>query len=280
MHGMHARLPKNFVLEERIERYAPAIELQPRRYAGLWAEACHPLDAHGLSRFSHVHVDLGCGKGAYVVQMARRHPETLFVAIDGEPICVAYTAQHVMEAGLRNVVVVPALGSDITRLFGEGEVDAITLNFPTPFPRKKDANHRLTSLERLMDYRRVLAPQAPVTLKTDSYPLWRFSQTQFELAGYAIGWLTDDALAERPDDPVTEYCERLTAQGAPVYAIEGTPAADPGTVKQTASLSLIDYLPDNLEHLDYVPHGMQGSVTNLRNHRLRVRMRQGGRRRG
>lgn len=34
MHGMHARLPKNFVLEERLEQYAQVIELDPTRYAG------------------------------------------------------------------------------------------------------------------------------------------------------------------------------------------------------------------------------------------------------
>ena len=41
-------------------------------------------------------------------------------------------------------------------------------------------------------------------------------------------------------------------------------AAD-GTVEQTASLSLIDYLPEDLSTMTYVPHGMQGTVTNLRN---------------
>ena len=164
-----------------------------------------------------------------------------------------------------------ALGSALPRIFAPGEVDAITLNFPTPFPRKKDADQRLTILERLVDYRRVLAPGAAVTLKTDSYPLWRFSQTQFDLAGYDVRWLSEDALAERPDDPLTEYGARLTAQGATVYAVEAVPGADPGEVRQTASLSLVDYLPSDLEHLSYVPHGMQGTVTNLRNRQVRRR---------
>ena len=279
MHGMHARLPKNFVLEERLERYADVIELEPRRYAGCWAEACHPLGTSGMGRFERVHVDLGCGKGAFVVQEAQRHPETLYMALDGEPICVAYTAQHVMEAGLGNVVVVPALGSQITDIFGPGEVDAITLNFPTPFPRKKDAARRLTIVERLMDYRQVLAPAASVLLKTDSYPLWRFTQTQLDLARYQVLWCSDDAHAERGDDTLTEYEQRLCAQGATVYAIEATPEPwdGPREVEQTASLSLVDYLPDDLESLTYVPHGMQGSVTNLRNREQRRRRTSRGR---
>jgi tRNA (guanine-N7-)-methyltransferase len=155
-------------------------------------------------------------------------------------------------------------------------VHAITLNFPTPFPRKKDAAKRLTIIERLMDYRTILAEGSTVLLKTDSYPLWRFTQTQFDLAHYQVLWCSDDAHAERPDDTLTEYEQRLCAQGATVYAIEATPLAWTGPLKieQTASVSLIDYLPDDLESLSYVPHGMQGSVINLRNRKKHERNRQ------
>lgn len=270
MHGMHARLPKNFVLEERLERYAQAIELKPACYAGRWTEACHPLSSTGAQRYEQLHVDLGCGKGSYVVQEAARNPKTLYVAIDGEPICVAYTAQHAMEAGLSNVVVVPALGSDVTRIFEPHEVDRITLNFPTPFPRKKDAAKRLTIVERLNDYRTVLGEHGTLGFKTDSIPLWRFTLTQLALAGYEIDWQSEDAHAERSCDTQTEYERRLAAQGAKIHALEARPGAVPANTTQTESLSLVDYLPDNLESLGYVPHGMQGSVTNLRNRRRRA----------
>ena len=278
MHGMHARLPKNFVLEERLERYADVIELYPTHYAGMWAQACAPMGEERAEQgtcvappFSEVHVDLGCGKGAFVVEMAQRHPELLYVAIDAEPICIAYTAQHVVEAGLANVVVVPARGDQLPAIFGSAEVGRIYLNFPTPYPRKKDAGQRLTILENLLGYAQVLAPGGSVVLKTDSYPLWRFSETQLAAAGYALRWSSQDARAERPDDVMSEYEERLSAQGACVYALEAVPdeVPDPAEACQTASLSLVDYLPDDLEALGYVPHGMQGTVLNLRNRHRR-----------
>lgn len=269
MHGMHARLPKNFVLEERLERYSQVIEAVPSQYAGFWKQACYPLEKDGLGSFSRLHVDLGCGKGAFVVQAALANPHTLFLALDAEPICIAYTAQHVMEAGLNNVVVVPALGSQVTSIFATGEVDAITINFPTPFPRKKEAGKRLVILDRLLDYRQILATNGSVLFKTDSYPLWRFAQTQFDLAGYNVRWCSDNARDERPDDIATEYEQRLAAQGAAVLAIEATPGPEPTDVQQTASLSLVDYLPQDLGSLDYIPHGMQGTVRNLHNRRLR-----------
>ena len=47
-------------------------------------------------------------------------------------------------------------------------------------------------------------------LKTDSYPFWRFSETQFRLADYTVTWQSMDARAERPDDAMSQYEERLT----------------------------------------------------------------------
>ena len=271
MHALHARLPKNFVLEERLERYADSIEASPERWAGQWAEACHPLDAdRDRTSFDEVRLDMGCGKGAFTVEAAAAEKSVLFVGIDFEPICIAYAAQKAEESGLDNVIFSPGVADKVTTYFAEGELSRIYLNFPTPFPRKKEAAQRLTHLDNLLRYRKILAPGATVLLKTDSYPLWGFSRTQFELAGYNIVWESDDARAERPDDPVSWYEERLSAQGATVYAIEATPAREPkraadGTVEQTASLSLIDYLPEDLSTMTYVPHGMQGTVTNLRN---------------
>lgn len=267
MHGMHARLPKNFVLEERLERYADVIELEPRRLAGRWAEACAPLGASGAEAFDEVRLDLGCGKGAFLVEAARREPHVLYVGIDLEPLCIAYAAQHVTEAGLRNAVIVPAKGADVAELFGPGELSCIHVNFPTPFPRKREAAKRLVILERLLEYREVLAPGATLRLRTDSQPLRDFALTQCALAGYEVVWSSDDERAERPDEPTSEYENRLVAQGARVLGLWATPGARPVDPVQTAPLSLVDYLPDELFDGDYVPHGMQATVQNLRNRR-------------
>lgn len=283
MHGMHARLPKNFVLEERLERYAQAIELSPASYRGLWAQACWPVGdgaaLPGPSReaaFREVRLDLGCGKGAYLVESAHRMPDTLFVGLDAEPICIAYTAQAICERGLANAVVAPARGSDVGRIFGPGELARITLNFPTPFPRKRDAAMRLVAFERLMEYRGVLAPEGSLLLRTDSLPLYRFALVQLARAGYVLVAQTEDAEEGWMGEPVTEYERRLRAQGAHVLALEAVCGPEPHDTDPREPESLVDYLPDDLETLDYVPHGMQGTVVNLRNRRCHERRRTQG----
>mgnify|MGYP002563558024 CR=1 FL=1 len=231
MHALHARLPKNFVLEERLERYADAIELEPARLRGRWAEACWPgigadgTAAPGPSRFREVRLDLGCGKGQFVVESARRNPDVLFVGMDAEPICVAYAAQRACESGLANVVIVPGNGMRVREFFSAGELGRIYLNFPTPFPKKKKAHLRLTYLDRLMGYRPLLERGAGIRLRTDSQPLRDFSLTQLDLAGYEITWRSDDVRVEFPDEPWSAYERKLTEQGA--CAFVERPAARP-----------------------------------------------------
>lgn len=268
----HIRLPKNFDLDERLERYAGAIERGAGAYKGRWAEACCPLAVDGggaLRRYGSVHLDLGCGKGAFVVACAERDPEGLYIGMDAEPVCIAYAAQAVAERSLPNAVIVP-LGADaLARVFAEGELAGITLNFPTPHPKRHHARKRLVHVDRLLAYRPLLAPGATVTLRTDSQPLWEYAKGQFDAAGYRALWTSADVGREHPGFPETEYERRLTARGAAVYGICAAlaPAPSPDRVQagRDAEQSLMAYLPDDLFSLDYVPLGMEAAVENFRN---------------
>lgn len=290
---MHARIPKNFVLEERLERYADAIEVAPAAYRGRWAEACWPLGAAGAAtepsptegtgahgrpcapgRYREVHLDLGCGKGSFIIEMARRAPDALFLGMDSEPLCVAYAAQHVLEAGIPNALVIPGTASNLDGLFAPGELAGITINFPTPWPKKRNAGERIVNADHLASYRALLAPGGTVTLRTDSQPLFDYALPQFEAAGYRARWVSRDARADHPELPASEYEEKLSAQGATVNGICAEPGPEPTAEQLARALqlpqSLYDYLPENLFDGAYIPHGMSYGVTNLRNQRLRA----------
>lgn len=269
---MHARMPKNFVLDQRIERAADAIETNAASFRGRWAEACCPLALGSPQRFEHVHLDLGCGKGAYIAAMAKRHPETLFIGMDSEPVCVVHAAQLVLDEGIKNALVIPGNAAKLDQVFAEGELGAISINFPTPHPKRRHAHLRLTAAAHLEGYRPLLAPGAIVALRTDSKPLYEYSLPQFRALGWNMLSATDDDRAEHPEQPITEYEERLTAQGATVHAIYATAPDAPATPEQLAAaenmpMSLIDYLPEDLFASDYIPYGMSYAVDNLRNRR-------------
>ena len=274
---MHARTPKHFVLEERLERYADFIEPAPQDYAGRWAEACYPLGGTSAAdstahpgRFREVRLDLGCGKGAFTVESARREPDVLFLGMDGEPLCMAYAGGLAAKSGLENVVCLAWDGHRVTEAFAPGELSRIYLNFPTPFPRKRQARLRLTDATCLMDYRRILAPQGTLRLKTDSRPLYLFTLEELAAAGYKVLWTSEDARADFPDDPTSGYEERLAANGAKVFALEATPGPAPASFSPTPQRGLVEYLPQDLADLDYVPLGMEATVWNMRNREAKL----------
>ncbi len=290
MRTPRSRLPKDFSLEERLAACAQAAESDPEAWRGRWhtwapstasdaavhGTAAHGDTAHGsavapapaeaapapCAPYERVVLDLGCGKGEYTVACARLRPDTLFIGLDVEGVCVMRGAELALAEGVPNAVFVWADDPDLATIFAPGELDGILMNFPTPYHKKKKAHLRLTYLDRLMSYRTILAPGATVRLRTDSLPFRDFSLTQLELAGYRLLWNTDDVRALFPDEPTSAYEAKLTAQGAVVCGFEAVPGPAPEHVEQTALLSLVSYLPEDIENLTYVPYGMQGYVAN------------------
>ncbi len=271
-----ARMPKNFVLDQRIERAADAIETSAQAYRGRWAEACFPLIPGGRERFERVHLDLGCGKGAYIAAMAERHPDTLFIGMDSEPVCVVHAAQLVLDRGLKNALVIPGDAAKLDRIFAPGELSSISINFPTPHPKRRNARLRVTTAAHL----------------------YEFSLPQFQAIGWHITCATHDDRTTHPDQPITEYEQRLTEQGATVHAVYAHPAPEAATEEQLQAAldlpqslidylpeqlqaaldlpqSLIDYLPDDLFAGDYIPYGMSYAIDNLRNRRRHLGQRRG-----
>lgn len=270
---------KDFPLEERLDACGAWVVGNPAAWSGRWAS--YVVDAAGepcapaAQPYKQVILDLGCGKGEYTVAVAKLHPETLFVGIDVDGVCVVRSADYAREQGVHNAVFIYDRDPQLSAFFAAGELDGILMNFPTPYPNKKKAPLRLTYVDRLLEDRRLLKPRGFIRMRTDGAPLRDFSLTQLELAGYETEWVSDDVRSLYPDEPWSGYERKLTAKGAPVcgfmaIAKEGpVPASE--DIQQTAYLSLVSYLPDDLEHMTYVPYGMEGCVDNLVHYRARMR---------
>ncbi len=265
-----SRLPKGFSLEERLAACASNVETSPKGRAGQW-RFWEPGGKRRERSWRSVVLDLGCGKGEYTVECAAANPDVLFVGLDVDGVCVMRAAERAIAEGVANAAFAVHDDSPLGETFAAGELSAILLNFPTPFPKKKKAGYRLTHFERLMAYRPLLAPGAGVRLRTDSMPLRDFSLTQLDIAGYELRWSTDDVRSMFPDEPWSGYERKLVAQGAPVCGFFAVPGPVPEAPVQTAPLSLVSYLPENIEDLAYVPHGMQGCVENMKGRRANRR---------
>ncbi|MBB1138845.1 tRNA (guanosine(46)-N7)-methyltransferase TrmB [Myroides sp. WP-1] len=113
-------------------------------------------------------LELGCGKGEYTVELARRFPNTNFIGIDIKGARFWRGAKTAVDEGLTNVAFLRTQIELIEFAFEKGEVSEIWITFPDPQIKYKRTKHRLTNTEFLQRYKNILTPDGVVNLKTDS----------------------------------------------------------------------------------------------------------------
>ena len=262
---MRARRPKN--LQQSYDRFGAWIENDPASRRGLW-------HVFGGGAYEHVHVDLGCGKGGFAVELSKRHLDWLVVGIDSDDICVARCIELAGGEEVGNCIFCLADATMLPLFFDEGEVDSLSINFPTPLPRKKHAEDRLVHAKTLLLCRHALASDGSLRFKTDSRPLYDFSLSQFPLAGFEIATQSTSFDSVSVGDVETLYEGRAKELGASICMLEARPCVVPFGMANDVPMSLVDYLPEDLESMTYVPFGMEDTVFNLRNRRARQKRRE------
>ncbi|EHQ42313.1 tRNA (guanosine(46)-N7)-methyltransferase TrmB [Myroides odoratus] len=113
-------------------------------------------------------LELGCGKGEYTVELARRFPTMNFIGIDIKGARFWRGAKTAVEEGLTNVAFLRTQIELIEFAFEKGEVSEIWITFPDPQIKYKRTKHRLTNTEFLQRYKGILTDDGVVNLKTDS----------------------------------------------------------------------------------------------------------------
>ena len=234
----------------RMERCAAVWEKDPYAARGRWRE-----------RFREdcpLYLELGCGKGRFTVETAAACPDALFVAVERVPDALLLAMERAVERGLDNVVFVCDDAARLEEMFAPGEVDRMYINFCDPWPSKKHAKRRLTFEKFLLSYRNILSEGGAIEFKTDNRPLFDFSLTQFVRAGYRLTQVTNDLHRERPDVIMTDYEARFAAEGVKINRCVGEKLpAVPAPEGEPPKLSLLDYLP---EELDHIPYGMEDII--------------------
>lgn len=114
-------------------------------------------------------IDLGCGDGSFLVEMARHFPGRDFLGVDRMAGRVGKTERRIRESGLSNVKVM-RLESSYTAgwLLPTAGVSRLHLLCPDPWPKKRHHRHRLVNdREFLAGLERVIEPGGEFLLKTD-----------------------------------------------------------------------------------------------------------------
>lgn len=113
-------------------------------------------------------LELGCGKGEYTIALAKKYPDKNFIGIDIKGARFWRGAKTALEEDLKNVAFVRTQIELIDQVFAENEVSEIWITFPDPQIKYKRTKHRLTNLDFLERYKKIIKPEGILHLKTDS----------------------------------------------------------------------------------------------------------------
>ncbi len=166
-----------------------------------------------------LHVEVGSGRGGYLCQMAKRHPDRKFVGIELKEELLMAAVRKAAEAELDNLVFIRGYAENFKTWFEGAAVKTLYLNFVDPWPKRRNARKRLTHASYLQLYKSAMVDDAQLILKTDNRHLYLFSIV--ELAKYfkVVDSTHDLYAVGDPQNVATEYERRYVAKGKKIYRI-------------------------------------------------------------
>lgn len=147
-------------------------------------------------------LELGCGKGEYAVELARRFPDKNYIGIDIKGARMWTGAKQAHAEGIANVAFLRTNIELIPHFFSESEVSEIWITFPDP--QMKKVRKRLTSTRFLSLYRQILKPDGIIHLKTDSPFLYTYTDALVRLNSLAVDENTSDLYHSEIADDILE----------------------------------------------------------------------------
>ena len=166
-----------------------------------------------------LYVEIGMGKGKFIIENAKRYPDICFVGIEMyESVMIKATRRldEMAEDRPDNVRFIRCDALDIRDYLLPGSIDRLYLNFSDPWPKKRHSKRRLVSERFLSLFREFLKKGAVIEFKTDNKDLFDFGLEEYEKAGYELLYCTKDLHADNEamkDNIMTEYEQKFSEKG-------------------------------------------------------------------
>ncbi|WP_010096192.1 tRNA (guanosine(46)-N7)-methyltransferase TrmB [Ornithinibacillus scapharcae] len=182
----------------------------PDQYKSKWHEL--------FGNDNPIHVEIGTGKGQFIVGMAKQFPNINFIGIELAKSVIVTAAQKVQESEQTNIKLIQENAENLNEIFATNEVSTVYLNFSDPWPKNRHEKRRLTSHSFLERYENILHPEGQLIFKTDNRGLFEYSLVSFSRFGMLLEEVSLDLhqLAD-PTNIMTEYEEKFSAKGQPIH---------------------------------------------------------------
>ena len=208
---------------------------EPEKWKGHWKEL--------FGSENPVQIEVGMGKGRFLMDMAAAHPDINYVGIEMYSSVLVKAIDKAEQRAAEgkdtgNFRFIRLDARFLTDIFERDEVEAVWLNFSDPWPKSRHGGKRLTSSHFLHKYEQILIPGGCLAFKTDNEMLFDFSLREIEACGWTLTGVTRDL----HNDPVmsegnilTEYEEKFSAMGHPIFRLTALRRPDPGPVPEAGT---------------------------------------------
>lgn len=169
-----------------------------------------------------IRIEIGCGKGDFIVGTAMQNPDVNFLAIEKVHDVLVMAAEKIKNSGLTNVKVCCCDAKELTEYFDEKSIDRIYLNFSDPWPKSRHEKRRLTHRSFLEIYKNILKDDGEIHFKTDNRGLFDFSVEEFKECNWKLDKLTYDLHNSEymENNVMTEYERRFSGLGFSINRVE------------------------------------------------------------
>ncbi len=175
-----------------------------------------------------IYIEIGCGKGRFTTENAIQNKDINFIAIEKDEQILGYAVRRARELeekgfSLKNVAFITGDAKLLEEYFDIGEISRIYLNFSDPWrERKKWEKRRLTHRGFIEIYKKLLNGKGDIHFKTDNKALYEFSLNEFAHCNLKMKNITLDLHnSDFEGNIMTEYEEKFSSQGMPIYRVEG-----------------------------------------------------------
>ena len=179
-----------------------------------------PIDfAAAFQNSRPVELEIGCGKGGFIIQTAKERADTNFLALEKMSNVILTPMERVKQEAIPNVKFLNIRAECLPCYIPENSLDAIYLNFSTPLPKLGYATQRLTHRNFLQTYKKLLKRGGKIVQKTDDRAFFEFSLQEYAAAGFVVKQADYDL--HKNGNPagnvVTEYEKKWVEQGKPIH---------------------------------------------------------------
>ena len=183
----------------------------PEEYKGTWEKV--------FESPSEIHLEIGTGKGDFIIQKALAHPEINFIGMEKESSVLVRAIEKLENKDIPNLRFICYDAEKVREVFDK-EITTLYLNFSDPWPKNRHAKRRLTSPSFLSSYDYIFTGNNHIIQKTDNILLFAYSLEMLSKHGYTLEKVSLDLENSGIENYQTEYEKRFIEQGYKINYVE------------------------------------------------------------